>query len=65
MSRASAVSAVFRSYPQFPKQTADFRRSCFPPVRGGTTAEVCGWVCGRFRNPQFNPQLEVKHDQGH
>lgn len=27
-----AVSAVIRSYPQFRKQTADFRRSCFPPV---------------------------------
>jgi hypothetical protein len=28
------VSAVFRSFPQLPKQTAEIRRSCFPPLGG-------------------------------
>lgn len=50
MTPISAVSAVFRSYPQFPKQTADFRRSCFPPLGGN----YCGSLRkGLRRGPQF------------
>jgi len=41
VTKSSAVSAVIRSYPQSTKQTAEFRRSCFPPLGGN--------YCGSLR----------------
>lgn len=72
MTGLSAVSAVIRSYPQSTKQTADFRRSCFPPLGGN----YCGSLRkGLRRHPQFrssNPMegkmkrrgwVEVNHNE--
>lgn len=47
------LSAVIRSYPQFGKQTADFRRSCFPPLGGN----YCGSLRKGLRRGPAVPQF--------